>query len=402
MNKQTNVGAALNQLQKKLTAEERKTQRIIRHRAVLDGLVAHQNKKFTGDAKGKDAVVQFQIVVIEGQRLIPNPESFGVFQNFIHYLRLEEALAPSGDSEQWLPQHPLVSAAAKGNLRNTDGSKFFEPYPKDVDGMITIRRSDETTVIHEDDLAGSLEQIQDIRRQLSMELAKTKDAGLETATSATFAAAAIPFCPQHVIKRKKPEDITWKDTTAIYVIPDDVKTEDVMVYCITVTADGSTCYHVEAPEVFQGNKRLQRWRTIACKPDLPILNKPSAALVSWMQLFFRGLETTVEPYFPQDLQGSYARYLASPLGTATDLQEDSHRVIATKARALDEVLGKVIEEPAEEVPERVFDSPLGQTYEAPTDTGFEEEAAPPDPEPEEVDAEAPDWQSGIMQAFTEA
>lgn len=402
---QKTIGSDLNRLHQDLQRQERDNSNIIRLRATVGRPVSKFTKRLTGRAKGKQRkiVAQFELLVTETWRLIPEPKSWGLFSEWVHHHRLVGALRgmdlQGKDAEpptDWLPDHPLVLAAKRGQVRGLDGIPFFEPYPV-RDGVVTIARYDEVTKMDVSILETYLPTLEDVKLQLAMELNSTRGSSIRTRSSAKVVEAALPFAPPQVIKRKKPEKIQWRDTTKIAVLPKDADLDNYRVICITICKDGSMCHHVRVPEVCHGTQRVQQERTLTCKPGLPVMAKQPEKVLKWMQVQFAGLDTAEQPIFPGDYQGSYAAYMASPLGVATCIL---HRGPEEETPMLDGVVKPQVRKlpppqvEEEDVPDPLAKSPMMtalEGYQAPEDPGFKEESPEPVPAGVESDEDSPDW-----------
>lgn len=321
------VGSGLNRLHQELQRQERQNSYIIRLGAVVGHPLSKFTRRLTGRAKGKHRKIafQFEMLIEESWRLIPDPKAWGIFSEWVHHHRLVGALQGSDihgseDSppSDWMPDHPIVRAARKGNVRAGDGSKFFEPYPVDR-GLITIRRHEDTIQAFREDLLPYLSMLEDIRNQLAMELALTKASPIRTRSAGKFVDSALPFAPPQVIKRKRADKIQWKNTTRVVQIPKDADLSRYKVACITICQDGSMCHHLRQPEVSLGKKVIQKELTFTSKAGLPEMMKSPGKVLNWMQTAFEGLDTAERPLFPQDLQGSYCVHMTYPLGVGTEI-----------------------------------------------------------------------------------
>lgn len=402
---QKTIGSGLNQLHRDLQRQEREDNYTIRLRATVGRPVSRFTKRLAGRAKGKQRKIayQFEMLVTETWRLIPDPKAWGLFSEWTHHHRLVGALRgmdTQGQEEtppaDWIPDHPLFLAAKRGNVRGMDGRSFFEPYPV-KDGVVTISRYDEVTTMAASALEVYLPTLEEVQRQLAMELQTTKEASIRARSSAKVVEAALPFAPPQVIKRKKPEKIQWRDTTKIAMVPKDADLDNYRVVCITICKDGSMCHHVRVPEVVHGSKKVQQERTLTCKPGLPEMKEQPKKVLQRMQVCFAGLETAEEPIFPGDYQGSYASYMANPLGVSTTILRRGSEEATPKMPGSQRTKGRKIPPPQVEesdVPDPMAESPMMEAlngFQAPEDPGFEEAAPEPVPAGAESDEDSPDW-----------
>lgn len=354
--KNNDVGQKLNNLHQDLQTKERRESYIIRLRAMVGEPVSRFTRKLSGRAKNKEIAAQFDLLATETYRLIPDPKAWSIFLDWVHHHKLvgalrgmdlkgeEEKSGPQGwgrPPSDWLPDHPIVNAAKKKNVRNIDGSRFFEPYPVDQAGMVAIARYDEVIKMPTASLMHYLDQLEDVRSQLALELSLTKATTIKTRAAARDYGAALPFAPEQVIKRKRPEAIEWKNTTKVVTLPADEDLSKFKVFTITICKDGSMCHHVRQPEVFLGSRRVQQERTVTCKPGLPMMERQPQRVLEWMDLFFAGLDTAEAPLFPRDYQGTYCSHVVNPLGVSTEM----HLGLIEEPK-VGRVVGRMISSPA--------------------------------------------------------
>lgn len=351
MNTRNNdVGQKLNNLHQELERKERRESMIIRLRAMVGEPVSRFTARLAGRAKRKPIAAQFDLLAIETHRLIPDPKAWSIFLDWVHHHKLTGAMRGmdlKGDDyrppSDWLPDHPIVTAAKKKNVRNIDGSRFFEPYPVDQAGVITIQRYDEVIKMPTAALMPYLDQLEDVRRQLALELSLTKSTTIKTRAAARDYGVALPFAPEQVIRRKRPEAIEWKNTTKVVTLPAGSDLSQLKVFTITICEDGSMCHHVRTPEVFLGSKRVQQERTVTCKQGLPMMERQPQKTLEWMDLFFAGLPTAEAPLFPRDYQGTYCSHIINPLGVSTEM-----RLGLIEDPKVGRVVGRMIPSPSAE------------------------------------------------------
>lgn len=372
--KDNSVGQKLNNLHQKLKKKERNESFLIRLRATVGEPVSEFTSTLTGRCLGKspdkDIAAQFDMLVLETQRLIPDPKAWSIFLDWVHHHKLVGALRgmdlkgkwtdnPEGATDHppsdWMPDHPIVEAARKKNVRNIDGSRFFEPYPVNQ-GVVTIQRYDEVIKMPTASLMPYLDQLEESRRQLAMELSLTKATTLRTRSAARDFAAALPFAPQSAIQRKRPEAIEWKSTTRVVELPTNTDLSQFTVFTITICRDGSMCHHISYPEVHLRHRRVRKGRTLTCRPGLPMMEHQPHRALEWMDLFFAGLNTAEAPVFPQDYQGTYCSHIVNPLGVSTEMRLG----MTQDTKPSGGIVGRMIPSPA--VAERLQPSSLERAF----------------------------------------